>query len=213
MSYVVKPIPAPEDVPELRLLLDHRDDESFIAMLEHSLKKANDLANDGGLDKKIYKALPLEGMTGWPTTFDEYVNYLVLYSRWIPHQSADDAWVNPTSPIPGEHREVYDYLCWFYWLIDQEVGGGKIIQNIPWFADFLVDWAKLWGRFLDTTESFNTEILATWCKESPRYRIEDSMIPDEWKPGQLRPNNPSGWLTFNQFFARELNPGLRPIRL
>ena len=26
-----------------------------------------------------------------------------------------------------------------------------------------------------------------------------------------KPNNPSGWLTFNQFFARELNPGLRPI--
>ena len=26
-----------------------------------------------------------------------------------------------------------------------------------------------------------------------------------------RSNNPSGWLTFNQFFARELNPGLRPI--
>jgi phosphatidylserine decarboxylase len=24
-------------------------------------------------------------------------------------------------------------------------------------------------------------------------------------------NNPSDWLTFNQFFARELNPGLRPI--
>lgn len=26
-----------------------------------------------------------------------------------------------------------------------------------------------------------------------------------------RPNNPSGWLTFNQFFARDLNPGLRPV--
>jgi len=27
----------------------------------------------------------------------------------------------------------------------------------------------------------------------------------------LIPNNPSGWKTWNQFFARELNPGLRPI--
>lgn len=26
-----------------------------------------------------------------------------------------------------------------------------------------------------------------------------------------KPNMPSGWLTFNQFFARELNAGLRPI--
>lgn len=211
MSFVIKPIPDPEDVPELKLLLDHKDDEAFVAQLLQSLNKANDLAKDGGLDLAIYDALPLEGMNGWPTTFDEYVKYLVLYSRWVPHQSTNPAWVNPTSPVHGEHREVYDYLCWFYWLIDQELDDGKIIQNIPWFADFLVEWANLWGRFLDTTDSFSAEILETWRKESPRYRIEDSMIPDEWNPGKLRPNAASGWLTFNQFFARELNPGLRPI--
>ena len=211
MSFVIKPIPDPKDVPELKLLLDHKDDETFVTMLLESLKKADDQARNGGLDRAIYDALPLEGMNGWPTTFDEYVKYLVLYSRWVPHQSTKPAWVNPTSPISGEHREVYDYLCWFYWLIDQDLENGKIIQNIPWFADFLVDWANLWGRFLDTTDSFSPEILETWRKESPRYRIEDSMIPDEWNPGKLRSNAPSGWLTFNQFFARELNPGLRPI--
>lgn len=216
MSFVIKPIPTPESVPELKPLLDHRDDVTFVPLLEQSLVLANtraqDRSNGGGLDEAIYNALPLDGMGGsWPTTFDEYVNYLVLYSRWIPHQSTDAAWVNPTSPVHEEHREVYDYLCWFYWLIDQEVDGGKIIENVPWFADFLVGWAKLWGRFLDTTESFNTDILDTWRQESPRYRIEDSMIPDEWQPGKLRPNAPSGWLTFNQFFARELNSGLRPV--
>jgi phosphatidylserine decarboxylase len=211
MSFVIKPIPEPADVPELKLLLDHKDDEKFVTMLLESLKKANDQARNGGLNRAIYDALPLEGMNGWPTTFDEYVKYLVLYSRWVPHQSTNPAWVNPTSPIPGEHREVYDYLCWFYWLIDQDLENGKIIQNVPWFADFLVDWANLWGRFLDTTDSFSPEILETWRKESPRYRIEDSMIPDEWNPGKLRSNAPSGWLTFNQFFARELNAGLRPI--
>ena len=211
MSFVIKPTSEPEDVPELKLLLDHKDDEKFVTMLLESLKKANDQARNGGLDPAIYDALPLEGMNGWPTTFDEYVKYLVLYSRWVPHQSTNPAWVNPTSPIPGEHREVYDYLCWFYWLIDQDLENGKIIQNIPWFADFLVDWANLWGRFLDTTDSFSPEILETWRKESPRYRIEDSMIPDEWNPENLRSNAPSGWLTFNQFFARELNAGLRPI--
>jgi phosphatidylserine decarboxylase len=211
MSFVIKPIPEPADVPELKLLLDHKDDEKFVAMLLESLNKANDQARNDGLDPAIYDALPLEGMNGWPTTFDEYVKYLVLYSRWVPHQSTNPAWVNPTSPISGEHREVYDYLCWFYWLIDQDLENGKIIQNVPWFADFLVDWANLWGRFLDTTDSFSPEILETWRKESPRYRIEDSMIPDEWNPGKLRSNAPSGWLTFNQFFARELNAGLRPI--
>ena len=36
------------------------------------------------------------------------------------------------------------------------------------------------------------------------------MITDA-ETGIFRPNSPSGWLTFNQFFARDLNPGLRPI--
>ena len=117
----------------------------------------------------------------------------------------------PSGPVHGEHREVYDYLCWFYWLIDQKLdslGDDKVLQNIPWFADFLVKWANAWGDFLDRPESFNDKILRTWIKESPRFRIEeDSMIGDPPK----RSNSPSGWLTFNQFFARELNPGLRPI--
>jgi len=43
--------------------------------------------------------------------------------------------------------------------------------------------------------------------------IHDSqaMIRDSQAEPMWRPNAPSGWLTFNQFFARELNPGLRPI--
>ena len=58
--------------------------------------------------------------------------------------------------------------------------------------------------------SSDDEILASFIALSPEYRVQDSMIPGG--PGQKpRPNNPSGWLTFNQFFARELNPGLRPI--
>ena len=67
-------------------------------------------------------------------------------------------------------------------------------------------WANDWGRFLDTPESFDDTILQSFIDESPRFRIQDSMIGDP-----PRPNNPSGWLTFNQFFARELNPGLRPV--
>jgi phosphatidylserine decarboxylase len=31
------------------------------------------------------------------------------------------------------------------------------------------------------------------------------------KKEPLRPNSPSGWLTWNQMFSRELNPGLRPV--
>ncbi len=212
MGFIIEPIPEPESVAALKPLLDHKDDTDFVAQLLESLNKANDQAKAGGLDPALYEALPLKGMSGWPTTFDEYVNYLRVYSRWIPHQSENPAWANPTDL--GEHQEVYDYLCWFYWLIDQRLESldGGVLQDIPWFADFLVLWACEWGRFLDSTESFNDVVLDSFRKESPEYRVEDSMIPEVLNPEKLRPNDPSArWFSFNQFFARELNPGLRPI--
>lgn len=79
-----------------------------------------------------------------------------------------------------------------------------VIQDIPWFSDWLIQYADAWGSFLNTPESFNEHILQTFIQLSPLYAVKDSMIDG-------RPNAPSGWLTFNQFFARELNPGLRPI--
>ncbi len=212
MGFIIEPIPAPESLPALKPLLDHKDDTVFVAQLLESLAKANDQAKNGGLDQALYKALPLKGMKGWPTTFDEYVYYLCVYSRWIPHESGNPAWLDPTDL--AEHQEVYDYLCWFYWLIDQPIASldGGVLQDIPWFAEFLVLWAREWGRFLNSTESFNDEVLETFRKFSPEYRVEDSMIPEVLHPATLRPNDPSGrWFSFNQFFARELNPGLRPI--
>ena len=102
---------------------------------------------------------------------------------------------------------MYDRLCFFYWLIDQPVGpDGGVVQDIPEFKTFLVDYANVWGAFLDTTRSFNETILESFIKASPKYRVQDSMIGEP-----PRSNAASGWLTFNQFFARELNPGLRPI--
>ena len=208
----VDPIPDPKSIDPLRPLLEHRDDADFAAQLVESLTRARNLASNGGLNPALYKALPLPGMNGWPTTFDEYVEYLVAYSRWIPQQSTDPAWLDPGNPL-GEHQEVYDRLCWFYWLINQplESLSGGVLQEIGWFADFLVEWANAWGDFLDSTDSFNEYILQAFMDESPKYRVQDSMIPISEDSPKLRSNNPSGWKTFNQFFARELNPGLRPV--
>lgn len=212
MGFIIQPIPDRKKLAALEPLLAHENDKEFVAQLLQSLNKANDLAKSGDLDSALYEALPLEGMDGWPTTFDEYVYYLCVYSRWIPHQSDNPAWADPTDL--AEHQEVYDYLCWFYWLIDQPLESldGGVLQDIPWFADFLVLWAKEWGQFLDSEESFNDDILESFCTESPKYRIQDSMIPEVSNPEKMRPNDPSGrWFSFNQFFARQLNPGLRPI--
>ncbi|WP_337059543.1 hypothetical protein [Kineococcus sp. G2] len=48
------------------------------------------------------------------------------------------------------------------------------------------------------------EVLEPFLKNAPEYTVEERI-------GAGRPNQPSGWLTSNQFSARALNPGLRPI--
>ncbi len=72
------------------------------------------------------------------------------------------------------------------------------------FRRWLTDFARGWGDFLDTPESFDEEILRSFVEDAPQYTVEESLVDG-------RPNMPSGWKTFNQFFARELNPGRRPI--
>lgn len=174
------------------------EDHGLAAHLKASLNLAKTIAH-AELDPALFQALC------WPEDISDYLAYLKAFSRWIPQQSSDKAW---TDPGTDEQQEVYDRLCHFYWLIDQKIGvDGKIVENNRWFSQWLIAYANLWGSFLDTTESFSDEILKSFIENSPKYRVQDSMI------GGLdgRPNSPSGWLTFNQFFARELNPGLRPI--
>ena len=175
-------------------------DSTLSDLLVQSLEKAK-LLGEAELDSKLYAALK------WPQTIPDYLDYLAWFARWIPHQSSDPAW---TEPGTDEQQEVYDHLCHFTWLIDQKVGPdkNKIVQNNDWFSTWLIAYANDWGRFLDTTESFNDAALQSFIDNSPEYTVEDSMITHH---GKLKPNAPSGWLTFNQFFARELNPGLRPI--
>jgi phosphatidylserine decarboxylase len=206
------PIPRPESIDALQPLLEHRHDAVFVTQLAESLTQAKILASNGRLNPVLYKALPRPYLEEWPTTFAEYVEYLVRFSCWIPRESTDRAWLDPGKHL-GEHQEVYDRLCWFYWLINQPLDSlnGGVLQDIRWFAEFLTGWTKAWGKFLDSPESFSDDILQTFIAGAPNYRVQDSMIPISKDAAVLRPNNPSGWKTFNQFFARELNPGLRPI--
>jgi phosphatidylserine decarboxylase len=175
-------------------------DSDFKNLLTASLQSANSKAKTK-LAPDLYNALT------WPVDFPSYLTYLAWFAEWSPHQSSAAAWKTPNvDPADESSREVYDHLCHFYWLIDQRVGPNddSIVQNVPWFSEWLISYADAWGSYLNTTDSFSDEILETFIADSPRFQVQDSMIDG-------RPNAPSGWLTFNQFFARELNPGLRPI--
>ena len=167
-------------------------------LLERSLRQAHEGAR-GTLRAALYEALD------WPEDLAAYETYLEGFVRWIPQQSDAEAWKS-AQPEHRYAKEVSDRLAHFFWLIDQDVheDGGAIAENSKAFRDWLTAFAREWGAFLDTPESFSQEILETFLRDAPEYTIEESLVDG-------RPNSPSGWTTFNQFFARELNPGLRPI--
>lgn len=95
--------------------------------------------------------------------------------------------------IPTE-RNLLPKCLEFYYLIDQSPEGK--LQEDDLFQQWTLKFIKDWGSFLDTTESAKgLETLYT----DPIYQIDDYM------------KAPSGWLTFNQFFARHVRPGKRPV--
>jgi phosphatidylserine decarboxylase len=179
-----------------RLIETAQKDFSLAKLITASLLKAQTLAKER-LDPALYKALD------WPTDFEMYIAYLMKYAKWVPHESGEAVWLTPGT---DGHQEVDDRLNHFYWLIDQKTGehNSKLVENNPWFKKWLVDYANAWGSFLNTPQSFSPTIQDSFLTKAPLYRVGDSLIDG-------KSNNPSGWLTFNQFFARELNPGLRPV--
>jgi len=82
----------------------------------------------------------------------------------------------------------------FYWLIDNSPDG--FLQKSELFSQWNHKFIDDWGKFLDTPES--AAGLSTFYAD-PSYHIDDYY------------QGPSGWLTFNQFFARKYRPGKRPI--
>lgn len=94
-------------------------------------------------------------------------------------------------PIEGE---LYLKLTEFYWLLDQPAGR-KLQEHKP-FQDWMVKFIENRGKFLDTQES--AKGISTFSKDR-RFHMEEAA------------QNPGGWMSFNQFFARALKPGRRPI--
>ncbi len=95
--------------------------------------------------------------------------------------------------IPTE-RNLNSHLNTFYYLIG--CSPDQILQKDDVFQRWACEFAKTWGAFLDTPAS--AAGIAGFLK-SPDFHLSD------YAPA------PSGWLTFNQFFARQVRPGKRPV--
>lgn len=165
--------------------------QGLAELVEQSLRKARQRAQ-ADLRPALFEALE------WPCDIGEYQDYLRRFVRWVPQESPAKAWTEQ-----GQTQEVSDRMSHFYFLVDQEIGD-QTLQHCDIFREWLTEFAKQWGNFLDTPESFSPEALKSFIANAPEYRVEESLVDGA-------PNAPSGWLTANQFIARELNGGLRPI--
>lgn len=175
-------------IEKLRDVLDK--EQGLVDRLERSLLEARRRAG-AELNQSLYAALQ------WPRDLGEYEDYLKRFVRWVPHESDADAWKNDKR----QAQEVSDRMSHFFFLVDQ---GEEPPQDSGVFRDWLTDFARQWGDFLDSPESFSPQVLQSFIDNAPEYRMHESLVDGA-------PNAPSGWLTANQFIAREINGGLRPI--
>ena len=95
--------------------------------------------------------------------------------------------------IPTD-RNLNPVVLQFYYLLAQSPE--DLLLRDTEFQDWTRTFAQNWGAFLDTVES-SRGIRSFFT--NPAYHIDDYYVA------------PSGWLTFNQFFARQVRPGKRPV--
>lgn len=175
----------------ISFLLDNVSETNWIH-IEQSL----DLADAKAalyLDNDLYNALD------WPLYKEDYIIYLEKYQKWIPQQTSYAKWNLSDS---FDCHEASDRLCHFYYLIDQVTEIGTLKENIPWFSDFLINFTDTWGKYLNSEKSINKKILTSFLKNSKNPSKADLFIKSELE---------LPWSSFNDYYAWEMNPLLRPI--
>lgn len=136
-------------------------------------------------------------------TLDNYLNYIDQLVTWTPGEKQ-------AHPV-GE--SVYQHIVEFYFFLDQEpvkelqspIAPGKSSKELTPLSQWIVKYAKELGNYLDTMES--AEKVKSF-KDNPLFNWAEYMPP----PASFLPHEDyKAYRTFNQFFARHVKPGMRPI--
>ncbi|MDE6486914.1 MAG: phosphatidylserine decarboxylase [Muribaculaceae bacterium] len=130
-------------------------------------------------------------------TLDDYYDWCESNLHWVPKE-------DPEGDV------VYQHVTMFYFLLDQSPVKELQTPIIPsrlkdnamppltplsaWMRKFVISL----GQWMDTPESLTDDAVKSYY-DSPRYNMSDYDMPK------------GGWKTFNQFFARNVKPGYRPI--
>lgn len=142
-------------------------------------------------EEAIQRAANLDATTIAPIrSLADYIEYIDNLLTWIPTQH-------------GSRMLIYEKIVAFYFILDQEPLYGlqsavspTSPETLTPLSGWMKEYANSWGQYMDSTDSAK-EIPS--FRDDPRFRWDDYMPP------------PSGYLTFNQFFARHTKPGVRPV--
>ncbi|KAI0363528.1 hypothetical protein BV20DRAFT_121520 [Pilatotrama ljubarskyi] len=125
-------------------------------------------------------------------TFEDYLDYYQSYLRWVPCENKDAT-------------AIYDHMCLFYYVLNKPPISRWRTPIDPssrppwtWLSQWCIDYSKEIGKAMNAPGSLTEETLQTF-HDSEAYHMEDYIKP------------PGGWKTFNEFFARQIKPELRPI--
>jgi phosphatidylserine decarboxylase precursor len=122
---------------------------------------------------------------------EDYLSFLDDMVVWAPREQHDSLLV-------------HDKLVTFHFLLDQPAlrplqsarDRTAAVPELSPLSAWIVDFARAWGAYLDTTDS---AVHVDTFRTNPAFRWDDYMA------------SPSGYLTFNQFFARHVKPGRRQV--
>ena len=125
------------------------------------------------------------------TTVPQYLAKINEWLYWVPKENE-------------EGRDVYNRICLFYFVMNQPtvkdlqdpIRPEAINQRNSWLSDWMYQYAEALGDWLDQPESI-AEIKTFW--DSPPYNMKEYIEPR------------GGWRDFNDWFARSVKPGYRPI--
>jgi len=133
------------------------------------------------------------GIVGFPQipTLDDFLNQTSDLVTYTPSAGADV-------------RNAFATHLHYYFILSQEslrrlqnpIEPGESRNELTPLSAWMVEFAQARGSYMDTLES---------AKAIEDFRSHPSLNWDEYMP------SPSGYLTFNQFFARHVKPGARPI--
>lgn len=112
----------------------------------------------------------------------------------------------PTEDIGG--KDVYYRLVCFYFVFNRMEGQQSPIaptgddegdqEPLKWLSKWLVWYAQELGTWMDNPHSLTDQTLQTF-HDAAKYNVDQYSQPR------------GGWSTFNQFFARHVKPGFRPV--